>query len=86
MNPLIVIIWISASLVFFTAIIWLVLYLRIKRQKTSFPIIINYARREISSKGQFLYLELEMKNMSGKSIYAKEVHLTSAVLFLIFCN
>lgn len=73
MNQSIFFLWIISVLLLFAAIIWLVLYLRIKRQKASFPVMINYVRRDNSLQGPFLYLELEMKNRSGKSIFVSEI-------------
>lgn len=73
MNSLTLILLIISVFIILAGLIWLIHFIRIKRQKAAFPITINYVRREISSKGQSLYLELELKNKSGKSIFVSEV-------------
>ena len=73
MNHSALTIGIVVALVGFAAIFRLVLYLRTKRGFALFPVRINYVRRDHSAQGPFLYLELEMKNSSGKSIFVSEV-------------
>lgn len=73
MNPLAFILGIIAVLVLVAAISWLIPYIRRKRQNSTFPVTINYVRRDNSHQGPFLYLELELKNISGKSVFLSEV-------------
>lgn len=60
------------SVVVLVATFGLRLYLRIKRSFVAFPVRINYVRRDQSPQGPFLYLELELKNISGESIFVSE--------------
>jgi len=73
MNQAALIIGIISVVVFLLAIFGLRLYLRIKRSFAVFPVTINYVRRDQSPQTPFLYVELELKNISGKSIFVSEV-------------
>lgn len=73
MNLSALIIGIIAALVILVAIFGLRIYLRIKRSSATFPVRINYVKRDRSPQGLFLYLELEMKNISGKAVFVSEV-------------
>ena len=73
MNQAALIIGIISVVVLLLAIFGLRLYLRIKRSFTVFPVTINYVRRDQSPQTPFLYVELELKNISGNSIFVSEV-------------
>ena len=73
MNPLTLILSIFSAIFLILAIRWSILFSRAKRQNAIFPLRINYVRKDVSRQGTFLYLELEMKNLSGKAVFLSEV-------------
>lgn len=73
MNALSLIFWVISGLVVLAVIILVIKFLKRRRQNATYPVTINYVRRDISAQGQFLYLELEIKNNSSNSVFISEV-------------
>ncbi len=53
--------------------IWLFLYLRRKRHNASFPVRIKEIKTQKQRDGEYLYVDLELRNLTGKDVGVIEI-------------
>lgn len=73
MNSFSIIIQIAAFLTLLIGGIWLFLYLRRKRHNVFFPVRIKEIKTQKQRDGEYLYVDLELRNLTGKDLGIVEI-------------